>query len=95
MVKDRRKLYESIVVKFDAPKGYKLDEYYGTMMMKMKKNNKFQVKLIYDYKAHSVTSSPIVVNELDKCLKLIELLEEFAKDGTEKSDDVNNMLDDI
>lgn len=91
----RKKQHEALLVKFDPPDGYNLRDYYGTMMMKIKKNNKFQIKLVYDYKRHSVTSSSIVVNDIGKCLKLIELMEEFSKDGTEQDSDIDLMLDDV
>ena len=91
----RKKVHESLLLKFDAPKGYKIRDYYGTMMMKIKKNNKFRIKLIYDYKAHSVCSTAIEVDSLEKAMKLIEIMEEFAIDGTEKNNEVDAMLDDI
>ena len=90
----RKDIHNVLMRRFKAPEGYALDSYYGTAYMKLKKNNKYQVKLLYDYSKHAQTSNSIIFDELEVCIKAITILEEYANDTKEKSfdDELKDML---
>lgn len=90
---NRREAWKKIILKFKAPDGYAVESYYGTGMMKLKKNNMYQVQLMYDYSKRAVTSDNIVFDNIDNCLKVISILEEFAQDGREHT--LDDEMDDI
>ncbi len=91
---DKNSIHKALLIKFDAPKGYSVDSYYGTAIMKLKKNNKYQIKLLYDYSKHAQTSNSIYFDTVDGAMRAFVLLEEFSKDGKEKSldDELSEMF---
>lgn len=83
-----KKLHKQLLMKFTPPTGYALDAYYGTAYMKLKKNNKHQLRLVYDYTGGNMKKSSVL--EFDKfstCIRVLSIMEEFAKDGTLQSSD--------
>ena len=74
---------------FDPAKGYAVDNYYGVSIIKLKKNNKYSIKLMYGYSQsgkNSVMSEGVIVDKPEDAIQLYTLLEQFAKDGETKSE---------
>lgn len=88
----RRDIHNILMRRFTPPNGYALDSYYGTAYMKLKKNSKYQVKLLYDYSKHAQTSNAIYFDTFEMCIKALTILEEYAKNKKEKSID-DELLD--
>ena len=79
---DRSK-HKELLELFENKTDFKKEEYYGTMFMKYKKNNMYQIKLIYDFKKNAITSESVMVKGFDKAIKILQLLEKFAIDGNQ------------
>ena len=89
-----RDIHNILMRKFTPPNGYALDSYYGTAYMKLKKNNKFQVRLLYDYSKHAQTSNAIYFDSFDMCINALTILEKYSKNKKEESldDELADML---
>jgi len=73
---------------FIPAKGYEVHTYYGASMIKLKKNNKFSIKLMHGWSEsgkNSVMSKEVIINKFEDAMQLYTLLEEFSEDGETKS----------
>ena len=71
---------------FDNKTDFKKEDYFGTMLMKYKKNNVYQLKLVYDYKKNAITSEAVTVKDFDQAINMLKLLEQFAIDGNQPTE---------
>ena len=76
-----------------APKGYDLFNYYGVMMMRIKKNGKYQIRLQYDFLTHAVNSKPIEFKDFKTAIAAYELLDKFSK--FKKEDDKQEAMEEL
>ena len=77
------------------PDGYDVFDYYGVMIMKYKKNGKYQIKLQYDYKNRNmINGKSKEFTDFKAVVKAYELLEEFSRFSKEetKIDEMQNLL---
>lgn len=77
-------MYEALMTHLKPYGDYDVSDYYGVSLMKIKKNNKFSIRLIYDYKKHSLTSSQLEIDDLETAINVYRVLESFTKDKSEK-----------
>ena len=63
---------------------FKVEDYYGTSMMKIKKNGYYSIKLVYDYSSRALMSNSVETDSLEKALSVIRILEANSKDRTDK-----------
>lgn len=73
---------------FIPAKGYELHQYYGASLIKLKKNNKFSIKLMHGWSEsgkNSVMSKEVIVDKFEDVIQLYTLLEQFSQDGETKS----------
>ncbi len=73
---------------FIPAKGYELHQYYGVSLIKLKKNNKFSIKLMHGWSEsgkNSVMSKEVIVDKFEDAIQLYTLLEQFSQDGETKS----------
>ena len=69
--------FKKLLSKFTPIEGYKVEDYYGTLTMKFKKNNHYQIKLIYDYKdGKPKTSTPLELKTKDQFFLALRVLED-------------------
>lgn len=87
--------WEKLVGVFEPYGSFDKKDYYGVSMIKTKSDNKYRIKLMYDYSSNSMMSkNSIDVSNLDTALKYYSILDKFAKNkGLVQSAD--NLLDDI
>lgn len=77
------------------PDGYDLFDYYGVMIMKFKKNGKYQIKLQYDYKNRNmINGKSVEFDNFKAVMRAYELLEEYSRFSKEdtKIDEMQNLL---
>ncbi len=73
---------------FIPAKGYELNQYYGVSLIKLKKNNKFSIKLMHGWSEsgkNSMMSEAVTVANIEDAIQLYTLLEQFSQDGETKS----------
>ncbi len=88
MNEDEKVIWKYLISYFKPPENYGVDSYYGVSIMKMKKNNKFNLRLLYDYKKNSIMSkNSFECGTLKEAYELGTLLEKRAKDGSDKDKD--------
>ena len=64
-------------MEFSVPDGYKKTKYYGVSLLKLKKNGKYSMKLIYDFKnGNTITSNAIEISDCEKALRIYKLLDD-------------------
>jgi hypothetical protein len=64
---------------------FKVSEYYGVSLMKIKKNGHYSIKLVYDYKDRAlVSANALDTDSLDKAVEIYKLLDSKSKDKTDK-----------
>jgi hypothetical protein len=75
-----RGVWKKLLSNFKPYSGYEVDKYYGISLLKLKSGGMYNIKLIYDYDSHGKFSNAYAVEDLQKALKIIEILEWFADD---------------
>ena len=81
--KDRttsRGVWKQLLSSFRPYKGYDVEDYYGVSLLKKKKGGVYSIRLIHDYDSHGKFSDNYEVSDLQEAIKIIEILEWFAKD---------------
>ena len=76
--------YNALMGYFIPYGDYAVKDYYGVSLIKMKKNGKFSIKLIYDYSNTSKTSNPLEIDDVETALDIYRVLNKFAKDKSDK-----------
>ena len=80
MAKTRILNLDKLLSKFTPYDGFKVDEYYGVSLLRLKKNDRFSIKLVYDFiNGNQRPSSSYEVDDLDTALELVRFLEENRK----------------
>ena len=74
------KVWRKLLEKFSPYSGFEVEDYYGISLIKKKKGGVYSIKLIHDYQSNAMFSSAYEVEDLQKVIKIIEILEWFAKD---------------
>ena len=77
------------------PSGYKLEDYYGVMIMKIKRNGKYQIRLQYDYKNRNmVNGKPVEFISADAAMVAYSILDKFSADNirAEEQENIESML---
>ena len=70
-------LFNRLIKRFEPIDGFKREDYYGTLTMKFKKNNHYQIKLIYDYvDGRPKTSNSLTIPSKDNFLLALKVLED-------------------
>ena len=63
---------------------FKLEDYYGVSMMKRKRDNKYSIRLIYDYVGgNSRCSNAITVASLEETIAFYYLLDKHSNNKSE------------
>jgi len=71
---------QKLLSKFKPYNGFEVDQYYGVSLLRLKKNDKFSIVLVYDFiNGNPKTSSGYIVDSLDIALELVRTLEENRK----------------
>ena len=79
--KNSDKNWLNLIKRFKPYSGFELEDYYGVSMIKTKGENKYRIKLIYDYTNNSKMSvNQIEVAELDRAMKVYEILDKHSVD---------------
>jgi hypothetical protein len=88
-MQDSLKIEENLrklMMEFKVPDGYKKTKYYGVSLMKLKKNGKYSLKLLYDYvKGNSIASNAIEISDCEKALRIYKLLDDRSTFELSKS----------
>jgi hypothetical protein len=97
IMNDHDKFKKLISTYFDGtcPSGYKTDDYYGIMIMKVKRNGRYQLRLQYDYRNRNmINGKPVEFISLDAALEAYRILEKFSLSGRniEKQENIEEML---
>ena len=58
--------------------GYKTKDYYGVMVMKVMRNNTYDIRLQYSYDSNAKNGSAFKVDTIDEVLEWYELMDSFA-----------------
>ena len=77
---------------FIPAKGHEVHEYYGASLIKLKKNNKYSIKLQHGWSEtgkNTIMSEGVIVNDFEQAINLLTILEQFSKDGETKSADLD------
>lgn len=74
------KTWNKLLTKFKPYSTFDVKDYYGVSLIKLKHNGAYSIKLIHDYTSRSLTSTAYVVEDFTKAMKIISILEWFAKD---------------
>ena len=76
------------------PEGYSLEKYYGVMIMKIKRNNKYQIRLQYDYKNRNmINGKPVEFTSPEAAMNAYVILDKFSISNTANAnEDIENML---
>jgi len=77
------------------PDGYDVKDYYGVMLMKIKRTGRYQIRLQYDYKNRNmINGKPVEFDSLKAVVKAFVLLEKFSKrsEKSKKQREVEEML---
>lgn len=77
------------------PNGYSLENYYGVMIMRVKRNGKYQIRLQYDYKNRNmVNGKPVEFSTLEVALLAYEILDNNSKESRDdkKQENIESML---
>jgi hypothetical protein len=77
------------------PAGYSIEDYYGVMIMKIKRNGKYQIRLQYDYKNRNmINGKPVEFISVDAAIEAYRILEKFSSFGKilERQEDIETML---
>lgn len=54
-------------------------DYYGVSMIKAKRDNKYRIKLIYDYNRNALMSkNQLEFNDINEAMKVYEILDHYA-----------------
>lgn len=72
---------------------FAVDDYYGVSLLKKKKGGMYSIKLIHDYESNGKFSSAFEVESLQDTIKIIEILEWFAKDDELRPTVHDNSID--
>ena len=80
-------------MQFRPYSGYEVDDYYGVSLLKKKKGGVYSIKLVHDYDSNGKFSSAYEVEDLQRAIKIIEILEWFAKDDELRATSDNKELD--
>lgn len=75
-----RGVWRQLLSNFIPYKGYDVDDYYGVSLLKKKKGGVYSIRLVHDYDSRGKFSDNYEVTDLQKAIKIIEILEWFAKD---------------
>jgi hypothetical protein len=91
---DNKKLvHTQLLTKFVPYEGFKVEDYYGVSILKIKKGGAWSIKLIHDYTTRGLTSSGYIVYDFKKVMSIFSILEWFAKDDhlrmEEDEDDID------
>ena len=71
------KLHSKLMRRFTPCEGFKVEDYYGVLTMKYKKNNHYKIQLIYDYQnGHPKTSDSIDIPKKDNFFLALKVLED-------------------
>lgn len=72
--------WKKLVSQFEPYKGYEPEDYYGVSIIKTKSDNKYRIKLMYDYLSNSMLSkNSIDVSSLETALKYYTILDTMSK----------------
>ena len=75
-----RGVWLKLLNQFKPHKDYEVSNYYGVSLLKKKKGGVYSIKLVHDYISRGVFSSAYEVHDFQQAIKIIEILEWFAKD---------------
>ena len=87
-------IYKQLMNHFKPYGDFKVEDYYGTSMMKIKKNGYYSIKLVYDYSSRALMSNSVETDSLEKAFNVIRILEARSKDRTDKFS-LDNVLSNI
>lgn len=82
--KKKTKVFEAIMKEFKPYEGFQVEDYYGVSLLSIKRNGKFNIKLVYDYDKRSLTSNAVEIETMEKATKILLILDYFKKDKTDK-----------
>jgi hypothetical protein len=81
---NQKTLVKKILNQFKPHKDYELEDYYGTSIMRLKRDGQWSIKLLHDYvSGNSKTSSGIKVKTFDDAVEICKILNEYAVDKTD------------
>lgn len=67
---------QKVLAKFKPYTGFSVEQYYGVSVLRLKKNDKFSIKLVYDFvNGNAKTSNAFIVDDLDTAYSLAQFLE--------------------
>ncbi len=71
---------------FSPYSGFKVDEYYGVSMMRLKKNDKYSIQLMYDYR--KLSKNGVLVDNLEQAIDVVRILDKYrmVSEGVASSD---------
>lgn len=79
--KERYNKYRWFLDEVEPYNGFEVSDYYGIMVMKVKKNSSFDLRLQYDYgSSHPQNGTAFKVDSIEEVLEWIELMESFSVD---------------
>ena len=86
-------LYKKLMKRFTPAEGLKIEDYYGVLTMKYKKNNHYQIRLIHDYVGGKPkTSSILEVKDKEQFYLALIVLEDRCRPERESAE-VDDLFD--
>ena len=77
---NKRTVWKKLLNNFTPYNGFEVEDYYGVSLIKLKKGGLYSIRLIHDYTSRGLMSSSYVVTDFQRALKILSILEWFAKD---------------
>lgn len=83
-MKNEKKKWQRILDRFIPYSGFDVSDYYGVSMIKTKRDNKYRVKLIYDYESNAkMSKNQLEITSLSDALEIYRILEINAQNKGE------------
>ena len=89
----QKQVWKQILQNFRPYSGYKVEDYYGVSLIKRKRGGLYSLKLIHDYDSNGKFSTAYEMEDFQRVVKTLEILEWFAKDDHLRAVQDNKEID--
>ena len=76
----QKQTWLKLLEKIKPHSDYEVTEYYGVSLLKTKRGGQYSIKLIHNYETNSQMSQAYFVDDFQRAIKIITILEWFAQD---------------